>query len=109
MLVSNTAENNTIAGWDEFIDRLRTLPDRMLEKLPEYRRTDPQIQQEIGRLALEALTCSTIDALGSDTDHPVFLAQIGQVINVGQPNADTIYRIARVSPAGIYRLRGLRG
>jgi hypothetical protein len=37
------------------------------------------------------------------------LAQIGQVLNVGQPNADTSYRIARLTPGGSYRLRGQRG
>jgi hypothetical protein len=106
---STAASGKAIAGWDELIESLRTLPDRMLAKLPEHRRADPQVQQEVARLALEALACSTIDALGSDADHPVFLAQIGQVINVGQPNADTIYRMARVSPDGVYRLRGVRG
>lgn len=109
MAHSTAASGKAIAGWDEFIESLRTLPDRMLAKLPEHRRADPQVQQEVARLALEALACSTIDALGSDADHPVFLAQIGQVINVGQPNADTIYRMARVSPDGVYRLRGVRG
>lgn len=109
MAHSTATSGKAIAGWDEFIERLRTLPERMLAKLPEQRRSDPQVQQEVGRLALEALACSTIDALGSDTNHPVFLTQIGQVINVGQPNADTVYRMARISPGGVYRLRGLRG
>jgi hypothetical protein len=99
----------SIAGWGEFIENLRTLPERMLAKLPEHQRGDPQVQQEVGRLALEAMACSALDALGGDADHPAFLSQIGQVVNVGQPNADTIYRLARVSPAGVYRLRGLRG
>lgn len=109
MAHSTAAPRKAIAGWEELIESLRTLPERMLAKLPEHRRGDPQVQQEVGRLALEALACSTIDALGNDTDHPVFLAQIGQVINVGQPNADTAYRMARISPEGVYRLRGLRG
>jgi Protein of unknown function (DUF1214) len=98
-----------LAGWDEIVECLRTLPERMLAKLPEERRGDQQVQQEVGRLALEALACSVIDALGSDPDHPVFLTQIGQVINVGQPNADTVYRLARVSSTGTYRLRGRLG
>lgn len=109
MARSTAASGKAIAGWNEFIESLRTLPERMLAKLPEHRRDNPQVQQEVGRLALEALASSTIDALGGDADHPVFLSQIGQVINVGQPNADTIYRIARISHDGVYRLRGLRG
>jgi hypothetical protein len=98
-----------IAGWDEFIEGLRDLPAQMLAKLPESERNDPQVQQEIGRLMLAALTVSSLDALGSDGDHPVFLAQLGQTLNVGQPNADTVYRVARITPGGTYRLRGRRG
>lgn len=106
------AEANTEAnteGWDEFVEGIRTLPQRMLAKLPAERRADPQIRQEIGRLALAAVTSSALQALGSDQAHPVFLPTIGQVLSVGQPNADTSYRIARVSPEGTYRLRGKRG
>jgi hypothetical protein len=103
--------NNTaaIAGWSEFVDGLRDLPARMLAKLPEEQRHDPQVQQEVARLALAALASSAIDALGGDGDHPAFLAQINQTLNVGQPNADTGYRVARITPGGTYRLRGKRG
>ena len=101
--------DTTIAGWDVFVERLRTLPGRMLAKLPEEQRRDPQIQQEVGRLAVEALAAGALDVLASDPDHPAFVAQISQVLNVGQPNADTTYRVARISPAGVYRLRGRRG
>ena len=104
---SSTAPS--IAGWDEFVESLRVLPGRMLAKLPEDQRNDPQVQQEVGRLALEALTSQTMDVLAGDPDHPVFMPQIGQVLNVGQPNADTVYRTARVRPDGVYRLRGVRG
>lgn len=31
------------------------------------------------------------------------------MLNVGQPNADTIYRAARIAPDGVYRLTGTRG
>jgi hypothetical protein len=98
-----------IAGWDEFIEGLRGLPAAMLAKLPESERNDPQVQQEVARLMLAALTVSSLDALGSDGDHPAFIAQLGQTLNVGQPNADTVYRVARITPGGTYRLRGRRG
>ena len=100
---------SSVAGWDELIESLHSLPHRMLDKLPEAMRSDQQIQQEVGRLALEALTSVTIDALGGDGDFPVFLPALGQVLNVGQPNADTVYRAARITPGGSYRLRGERG
>jgi hypothetical protein len=104
-----TATQSSVAGWDDFIESLRTLPDRMLAKLPEARRREPQVQQEIGRLALEALASTAIDTIGGDGDCPLFLPTIGQVLNVGQPNADTIYRSARVTPGGAYRIRGRKG
>jgi hypothetical protein len=98
-----------VAGWSEFVEGLRTLPDRMLAKLPESMRGDPQVQEEVGRLMLESLAASSLDAISGDGDHPVFLPQIGQTLNIGQPNADTVYRTARITPKGSYRLRGMRG
>jgi hypothetical protein len=97
------------AGWPEFVESLRTLPERMLAKLPEPMRSDPQIQQEVARLALEALASSTLETIGGDGDAPQFVPTLGQVLNVGQPNADTIYRSASITPGGSYRLRGHRG
>lgn len=97
------------AGWGEFIEGLRNLPDRLLAKLPEVMRNDPQIQQEVARLVLESLATSTIDTIGGDGDHPYFLPNSGPVLNIAAPNADTIYRVARVTPGGSYRLRGERG
>lgn len=100
---------SAVPGWDAFVDGIRDLPDRMLAKLPEAQRNDPQIRAEIGRLALEAVTSSAIDTLAGDGDHPTFIPQINQVLNVGQPNADTSYRTARITPGGSYRIRGTRG
>lgn len=91
------------------MESLRTLPERMLAKLPEEMRADPQVQQEIGRLALEALASQSLSAIGADGDFPQFLPSIGQVLNVGQPNADTLYRSAAITPGGTYRIRGVRG
>ena len=99
----------SIAGWEDFIAGLEALPAAMLAKLPQEMRNDPQIQQEVGRVIIESLTLSAIDVLGGDGDHPHFLPQLGELMNVGQPNADTIYRVARVTPGGTYRLRGKQG
>ena len=100
---------SSVAGWAEFAETLRTLPERMLAKLPASMRSDPQVQQEVARLALEAVATSTLEAIGGDGDAPVFLPSIGQLLNVGQPNADTIYRAASITPGGSYRIRGKRG
>ena len=114
LLVAGTASAEPAAppppaSWNELIDSLRGLPQRMLARLPEAQRTDPQVQQEVARLALEGLASQTLDTLGSDGDHPVFLPSINQVLDIGQPNADTIYRSATITPGGTYRLRGTRG
>ena len=99
----------SVPGWAEFTEALRVLPEAMLAKLPEARRADPQIRAEIGRLALEAVASMAIDAIGGDADFPAFLPTIGMLLNVGQPNADTLYRTARIAAGGTYRLRGKRG
>ena len=104
-----TAGVSSVAGWQEFIDSLATLPDRMLARLPEARRNDAQTQQEVARLALESLASNALAALGGDGDAPQFLPAIGQVLNVGQPNADTIYKSCLITPGASYRLRGRRG
>lgn len=98
-----------IAGWNEFVEGLRVLPTQLLAKLPESLRNDPQIQQEVARLILESLATSSIDAIGGAGDHPTFLPNSGPILNIAAPNADTIYRVARVTPGGSYRLRGERG
>jgi hypothetical protein len=102
-------EMSDIAGWDEFVDTLRILPDQLLGKLPPDMRDDPQVRQEVARVMLAALASSTLSTIGGDGDHPVFLPTIGQVLNVGQPNADTSYRLAQITPGGAYRISGNKG
>lgn len=98
-----------IPGWKEFVQTLETLPATMLGKLPVSMQNDPQTQQEVAFMILEALSVSSVGALGSDGDHPVFLPGIGHFFNVGQPNSDTIYRMTPITPGGSYRLRGNAG
>lgn len=97
------------AGWAELVQALGDLPARMLARLTPEQRADPQIQQEVVRFTLAALAHSTLDALGQDGDHPVFMPAIGQVLDIGQPNSDTVYRTAKITPGGAYRIRGQRG
>jgi hypothetical protein len=109
MSASTAAQDTPIAGWAEFADAVRDLPARLLAKLPEAQRNDPQVLQEVARLALEGVASCATHALAADPEHPVFVAAIGQVLNVGQPNCDTVYRSAEIAPDGVYRLRGVRG
>lgn len=103
------ARESTMPSWSQFIKGIEALPEQMLAKLSPAQGNDPLIREEVTRLALAALTSSALDTLGSDPLHPVFLPSIGQILSVGQPNADTVYRVARIHPEGIYRLRGKRG
>lgn len=98
-----------VPGWNHFSDRLRDLAPRALGKLPDRLREDPHIQQEVGRLLLEALAAGSIAALATDGDHPMFYPSLGFLLNIFQPNADTIYRNADITPGGSYRLRGRAG
>lgn len=95
--------------WDALLNDLRGLPDRMLAKLPEDRRKDPQLRREAERLALQALTSSSIDAIAGDGDFPEFMPSWGPLLNIAQPNSDTIYRMAQITPGGTYRIAGKRG
>jgi len=96
-------------AWEKFSAGIHDLWPRMYAKLPPRLRDDPQVQQEAARLLLSALTQQAIEAIAADGDHPVFLPHIGLTLNVGQPNADTTYRSARITPRGSYRLRGTAG
>ncbi|MCB2076725.1 MAG: hypothetical protein KDE55_03395 [Novosphingobium sp.] len=95
--------------WSDFSEMVRDLPDVLLDSLPERQRNDPDIQDGVKRVALSAVASAAIDALASDPDHPVFIPQVNQFLNVGQPNSDTTYRLARITPGGSYRLRGRKG
>lgn len=99
----------TVPGWKELIDTLSDLPGRLLARLPEEMRNDPQVQQEVGRLALSALAGSALDTLAPDGNHPWFLPQLNVLTFGGQPNPDTIYRFTKIAPGGTYRLRGTKG
>jgi hypothetical protein len=98
-----------IESWDAFVEGLRGLAPAMLGKLPPRLQNDPQIRQEVARLMLESLATMAIGAVSNDGDRPVFLPWLNQTLNIGQPNSDTTYRVARITPGGTYRLRGRKG
>lgn len=88
---------------------LRGLEQAALLKLTPEQRRDPQYRQEVGRLLLEALAARTLEAISADADHPQFLPSLNQTLNVFQPNADTLYKTAKVDAGGTYRIRGIKG
>ena len=95
--------------WKNFTEDLQQVGARMEARLPERLRDDPQVQQEAGTLILQAMAREVLEALGADESHPVFLPSLGAVINIFQPNADTVYLNANVDDHGSYRLRGQSG
>jgi hypothetical protein len=109
MTTDSSAAFEPIAGWNGFVGSLRDLPERVLARLPDRVTGDPHIRQEAGRRMIASIAYSVLDAIAGDGDYPVFRAAVGQVLNIGQPNADTAYRLARITPGGTYRLRGHRG
>lgn len=98
-----------VEGWDELVKSLGDLPARMLATLPPAMQNDPQVRQEVGRLALAGFASSALDTLSADGDHPFFLPQLNMILFAGQPNPDTLYRFTAITPGGAYRLRGKRG
>lgn len=98
-----------VPGWDGLIDDLRDLPSRMLATLPPQVREDPQVQQEVGRLVLAALSSSAMVTLGAGGNYPFFLPQLNMLQFAGQPNPDTLYRFTPITPGGSYRIRGQGG
>jgi len=93
-------------AWESFTDQLHKLGSQVLANLPERLRNNAQVQQETGRLLLEAVAARTIQAISADGDHPVFLPALNVTLNAGQPNADTTYRSTPITAGGVYRLRG---
>lgn len=99
----------SIAGWDEYVDSLRDLAPKMLNRLPPEMRDDPQVQQEVARLMLSSIAQNSLTAIANSGDHPMFLPLCNDVISTCQPNADTLYKKATITRGGTYRLRGKVG
>ena len=99
----------SLMSWEEFVDQLKPLGARLMQRLPERLRQDPQAVQESYRLLLAGLARGLSDAVVGDRRHPMFVPEISLAQNVFQPNSDTIYKSAMIDGAGVYRLKGERG
>jgi len=95
--------------WKRFAKDIEEMWPRIYQNAPKRIRDNPQTRAELSRLLLEAMAQRILDALGQDGEHPAFLPHISYYMNVGQPNADTIYKRAVITPGGTYRLRGKPG
>src|SRR5271155_4317853 len=99
----------SLMSWEEFVDQLKPLGARLIQRLPERLRQDPQVVQESYRLLLAGLARGLSDAVVGDRRHPMFVPEISLAQNVFQPNSDTIYKSVMIDGAGVYRLTGERG
>jgi hypothetical protein len=95
--------------WEQLIDELRPLGQRMRDRIPERLRDDPLVMQESMRLLLSGLMRAASDAIIGDRKHPMFVPELNVVMNIFQPNADTIYKSAIIGKGGSYRIHGERG
>lgn len=102
-------KKSAVSSWSVFADGLRQAGEEVLAKLPARLRGDPQIEQEVWQLMLGAVAQNTIESLSADGDHPVFLPFLNESFKVFQPNSDTVYKKAVITPGGTYRLRGELG
>ncbi|GLK45502.1 MULTISPECIES: DUF1214 domain-containing protein [Novosphingobium] len=98
-----------IYQWEDLLDQLRPLGQKMRERIPERLRDDPQVMQESLRLLLSGVLRTTNDAIMHDRSHPIFVPELNICQNIFQPNADTIYKAALIEKGGTYRIRGDRG
>ena len=103
------SDDQGVYEWEQLLDDLRPLGEKMRAQLPESLRNDPHVRQESVRLLLAALLRTTNDAIAHDRAHPMFVPELNIVQNIFQPNADTIYKAALVGKGGTYRIRGERG
>src|ERR1700691_5174932 len=99
----------SLMTWEEFVDQLKPLGARLMQRLPERLRQDPQVVQESYRLLLYGLARSLSDAVVGDRRHPLFVPEISLAQNIFQPNSDTVYKTAMIEGAGTYRIQGERG
>jgi len=103
------SDDQGVYEWEQLLDDLRPLGERMRQRLPERLRADPHVRQEAVRLLLAGLLRTTNDAIAHDRAHPMFVPELNLIQNIFQPNADTIYKAALIGKGGTYRMRGERG
>jgi hypothetical protein len=98
-----------LMSWEEFVDQLKPLGARLMQRVPERLREDPGVVQESYQLLLAGLARGISDAVVGDRRRPMFVPEISLAQNVFQPNSDTIYKSVMIDGAGVYRLKGERG
>ena len=102
-----TSGNDTtpeLEAWRAFLDGMEVLGERLLA---DDFASDPNGRREGFRHVAQQLLCWLEWSIGyADPARPAFQRQNDLVTPWGGPNADNVYRHARVSPSHRYRIRG---
>jgi hypothetical protein len=109
MSATTTKTAAALMSWEQLVDQLKPLGARLLSRVPERLRNDPQVVQETYRLLLAGLARGLSDAVVGDRRHPLFVPEISLAQNIFQPNSDTVYKSVMIDGAGSYRIKGERG
>lgn len=100
---------DSFSEWKEFASGIDRAAQRMAAKLPERLRNDPIMLERAQKLLIASTVRNGLKSLAGNRSYPSFTPEIGLLINLFQPNADTIYKSADIDARGVYRLRGRLG
>lgn len=89
-------------AWQRFVGALAALGARITEA-PDAAYS---AGESLEHLVRQVVAWGTWEALHADPARPAFQRQLDLVTQWGGPNADNVYRYARISPKHRYRIRG---
>lgn len=89
-------------AWRSYVEALSSLEGRIVQS-PD---AGYYVGESLEHLVRQVVCWSTWGALHADPGRPAFHRQLDLVTQWGGPNADNVYRHARISPEHRYRIRG---
>jgi hypothetical protein len=102
--MANASESVELAAWRDFCRRLEAVGEQLLsEPFP----SDAAVRAEGFDHLADQVLCWLGWAVGTpNAERPFFMRQNDLVTQWGGPNADNVYRHARIDPTRRYRIRG---
>lgn len=89
-------------AWRSYVEALSSLEERIVQSPDE----GYFVGESLEHVVRQVVCWSTWGALHADPGRPSFHRQLDLVTQWGGPNADNVYRHARISPEHRYRIRG---
>jgi hypothetical protein len=99
-----TNERTALAAWQDVCTRLAKLGDEVVA--PPYPGDDADRVDAVAHLVEQALCWIDWSVFHADPRRPFFQRQNDRILQWGGPNADNVYRHARVDASRRYRIRG---